>query len=292
MIHSVGVAVEGIPRSADKIYEYLLPPGASAEVGCLVSVPFGAGNKPVKGVVISLSPEDHRPSAKLKTVLSVGDRYLSEDSVDLIRYMRDRYFCTWFEAARCLLPIGVFGGNSKSVLSASVPDVRSAAEYMETHESNRKHCDVLGFLLEEGQVTVKELMYMAGVSESVIRTLAKKGLISLEKTEILRNPLKDRPIPQTPPQVVLNEEQEVAASRLIADLGSGKTHLLYGITGSGKTHVFIRLIDEALKQGRDAILEVLTEQGIKVFHFAPPTKAGNPRHPLYLKVEAERKRYL
>ena len=49
---------------------------------------------------------------------------------------------------------------------------------------------------------------------------------------------------------------------------------------------------EALKQGRDAILEVLTEQGIKVFHFAPPTKAGNPRHPLYLKVEAERKRYL
>lgn len=49
---------------------------------------------------------------------------------------------------------------------------------------------------------------------------------------------------------------------------------------------------EALKQGCDAILEVLAEQDIKVFHFAPPTKAGNPRHPLYLKVEAERKRYL
>lgn len=49
---------------------------------------------------------------------------------------------------------------------------------------------------------------------------------------------------------------------------------------------------EALKQGRDAILEVLAEKDIKVFHFAPPTKVGNPRHPLYLKVEAERKRYL
>ena len=49
---------------------------------------------------------------------------------------------------------------------------------------------------------------------------------------------------------------------------------------------------EALKQGRDAIREVLAELSIKVFHFAPPTKAGNPRHPLYLKVEAERKRYL
>ncbi|MDR1605859.1 MAG: DUF1643 domain-containing protein [Streptococcaceae bacterium] len=49
---------------------------------------------------------------------------------------------------------------------------------------------------------------------------------------------------------------------------------------------------EALKTGRDAILALLAEQEIKVFHFANPTKAGNPRHPLYLKVEAERKRYL
>ncbi|SOB47606.1 DUF1643 domain-containing protein [Lactococcus carnosus] len=49
---------------------------------------------------------------------------------------------------------------------------------------------------------------------------------------------------------------------------------------------------EALRQGRDAILAVLKAQGIKIFHFAEPTKAGNPRHPLYLKVEAERKRYL
>ncbi len=253
---SVGVAVEGIPRSADKLYAYLLPEGLSAPAGSVVTVPFGRGNKPVRGVVLGPAPDDGTDREKLKTLLSVGECYLSSEALSVVAYLRDRYFCTWFEATRCLLPTGVFGGSAKSVSSVSVPDEAVAAAYMEAHYSNRKHCDVLGFLLEEGQMTVKELTYMAGVSESVIKTLAKKGLISLEKTEVLRNPLKDRPLPETPPQVVLNEEQTAAAKALIADLNSGKTHLLYGITGSGKTHVFIRLIDEALQQGKQAVLMI------------------------------------
>lgn len=253
---SVGVAVEGIPRSADKLYEYLLPEGVSASLGSIVTVPFGRGNKPVRGVILGPAPKDGTPPEKLKTLLSVGECYLSEEAVAVIRYMRDRYFCTWFEAARCLLPTGVFGGSAKSVLSASVPDEGAAAAYMEAHYSNRKHCDVLGFLLEEGQMTLKELTYMAGVSESVVKTLAKKGLISLEKTEVLRNPLKDRPAPERPPEVHLNDEQTKAADALISDLNSGRCHLLYGVTGSGKTHVFIRLIDEALKQGKQAVLMI------------------------------------
>ncbi|MBQ1272755.1 MAG: primosomal protein N', partial [Clostridia bacterium] len=253
---SVGVAVEGIPRSADKLYEYLLPSGVVAPVGSIVTVPFGKGNKPIRGVVLGDAPNDGTPKEKLKTLLSVGECYLSEESVAVIRYLRDRYFCTWFEAARCLLPTGVFGGSAKSVLSVSIADENAAAHYMESNASNRKHCDVLGFLLEEGQMTLKELTYMAGVSESVIKTLAKKGLVSLEKAEVLRNPLKDRPLPETPPVITLNEEQTKAAESLISDLNSGKTHLLYGITGSGKTHVFIRLIDEALKQGKQAVLMI------------------------------------
>ncbi|MBO5222280.1 MAG: primosomal protein N' [Clostridia bacterium] len=254
MNRSVGVAVEGIPRSADKLYEYLLPEGVDAPVGSVVTVPFGHSDRALRGVV--LGPGEGNPPEKLKTLRSVGECYLSAEAVGLIRYMRDRYFCTWFEAARCLLPTGVFGGSVKSLQAAFVPDEGAAAAYMEAHYSNRKHCDVLGFLLEEGRMTVKELTYMAGVSESVIKTLAKKGLIALEKAEVLRNPLKDRPVPETPPEVVLNEEQSVAANAMISDLSSGKTHLLYGVTGSGKTHVFIRLIDEALKQGRQAVLMI------------------------------------
>lgn len=254
MIRSVGVAVEGIPRSADKLYEYLLPEGLDAPVGCVVSVPFGRSNKAVRGVV--LCEGEGSDPASLKQILSASEAYLSAEAVDVVRYMRERYFCTWFEAARCLLPTGVFGGTVKSLQSASVPDEGAAAAYIEAHYSNRKHCDVLSFLLEEGRMTVKELTYMAGVSESVVKTLAKKGLITLEKTEVLRNPLKDRPVPEQPPVYELNDEQRLASDRLLTELSSGKTHLLYGVTGSGKTHVFIRLIDEALAKGRQAVLMI------------------------------------
>jgi hypothetical protein len=45
----------------------------------------------------------------------------------------------------------------------------------------------------------------------------------------------------------------------------------------------------ALQAGKQAILGMFDELGIAVFQFAPSTKSGNPRHPLYLKVEAENK---
>jgi hypothetical protein len=45
----------------------------------------------------------------------------------------------------------------------------------------------------------------------------------------------------------------------------------------------------ALQAGKQALLELFDQLGIRVFQFAPATKAGNPRHPLYLKVEAENK---
>lgn len=255
MNRSVGVAVEGVPRSADKLYAYLLPEGASASVGCVVTVPFGRSDKPVRGVILG-APDDAVPESKLKTVHSVGECYLSEESLAIIRYLRDRYFCTYFEAARCLLPSGALGGGAKSVHSVVLTDEGAASLYMEAHPDNRKHCDVLGYLLEEGEMTLKELLYVTGVSDSVIKTLAKKGLVSVEKIEVMRNPLKDRPVPETPPAVHLNEEQSAASQALISDLNSGRTHLLYGITGSGKTHVFISLIDAALAQGKQAVLMI------------------------------------
>lgn len=251
---SVGVAVEGVPCSADKLYEYLLPEGVSASVGSIVTVPFGRGNKPVRGIVLSDSPQDGTPVSRLKTVVQVGENYLSKEAVEILRYMKQRYFCTYFEAARCLLPTGVFGGSVKSVYSVSVPNERSASDYIDSHSENRKHCDVLACLMEQGQMTLKELTYLAGVSDSVVKTLAKKGLVLLEKCEVRRNPLKNRPLPGTPAPVKLNDAQQAAADALISDLNSGKTHLLYGVTGSGKTQVFISLIDEALRRGMQAVL--------------------------------------
>jgi hypothetical protein len=52
---------------------------------------------------------------------------------------------------------------------------------------------------------------------------------------------------------------------------------------------------EALKVGKDAILEMLNRHGIKVFYFGELTKSGNPRHPLYMASDLignDKKNYL
>jgi hypothetical protein len=45
----------------------------------------------------------------------------------------------------------------------------------------------------------------------------------------------------------------------------------------------------SLLAGRNALLELFNELGIEVIHFANLSKAGNPKHPLYLKIIPENK---
>lgn len=49
---------------------------------------------------------------------------------------------------------------------------------------------------------------------------------------------------------------------------------------------------DALIKGRDALLALLKELDVQVFYFKTLTKAGNPRHPLYLKIDIAEKFYL
>ena len=124
-------------------------------------------------------------------------------------------------------------------------------------------------IAENGRIRTK-LLLDAGFKQAHIKALEKKGLIFLEKKEVIRNPYGDLSIGQ-PQKLILNEEQTAAFQRLSALLTDEKPHaaLLYGVTGSGKTGVILSLCEKALAENKTAIVLIpeiaLTWQSVTAF---------------------------
>lgn len=85
---------------------------------------------------------------------------------------------------------------------------------------------------------------------SALQTLVKNGVLAVE--EHIESRLKDYSDEEIvdPASIQLNEEQQNAFSSLHSPLS---THLLHGVTSSGKTEVYIKLIDEVVKAGGQAL---------------------------------------
>lgn len=101
------IAVENTVYHFDKLFTYEVPEalGAKAVPGVRVSVPFGSGNRERIGVIFSLGGE---LTPGVKAVRSVLDRepVLSPEMLELVLWMKDRYYCTLFEAVKLMIPTG------------------------------------------------------------------------------------------------------------------------------------------------------------------------------------------
>lgn len=102
------IAVSAATYAIDKPYDYLLPEELGAAVGCRVLVPFGRGNRTSEGVVLSVS--SGVPEKPLKAVRQKLDDepVLLPGQIKLALWMRQRYFCTFYDAIHTILPAGVW----------------------------------------------------------------------------------------------------------------------------------------------------------------------------------------
>ena len=87
---------------------------------------------------------------------------------------------------------------------------------------------------------------------SALQTLLKNGILTTE--EHIESRLRDYADAELadPAAIQLNEEQQRAYD-LLADPAGRPTNLLYGVTSSGKTEVYIKLIDQTLRSGKQAL---------------------------------------
>ena len=175
-----------------------------------------------------------------------------------------------------LVSKGVLVKNSdavRSVLDASQKIVKltEAANDLTLFKLTDKQKRVISTFNEIECCSLKELCYFTGFTSAVVNSLEKKGLVTVFEQEYYRNPYANVSKKNYVPKK-LTVEQEEAFNNLYSAYkeDAPKTALLYGVTGSGKTQVFLKLCEEAVKEGRGVIVMVpeiaLTPQTLNIFH--------------------------
>ena len=137
------VAVAAAPYPIDKPYDYLIPGPLleHARVGTRVTVPFGRGNRSSEGIILAL--ESGRKTPQLKTISVILDEepVLDPPGISLALFLRQRYFCTMFDAVRTILPAGLWyhirevyrirEGLSQEEAMAQAAEIKDAREVLE-----------------------------------------------------------------------------------------------------------------------------------------------------------------
>ena len=110
-------AVSAANFAIDKPYSYRIPDGMELKPGHRVTVPFGRGNRRCEGVILSVEAGEE---AGLKAVEQCLDEepVVTERMLRLAAFIRERYFCTFYDAIRAMLPAGLwFRGSSQIFLT-------------------------------------------------------------------------------------------------------------------------------------------------------------------------------
>ena len=101
------VAVSAAVYAIDKPYSYLIPDSMTVEPGMRVVVPFGRGNRRSEGIVLSVE-DQHAMGLKPVERVMDSEPVLSESFIRMAAFLRERYFCTFYDAIKAMLPAGLW----------------------------------------------------------------------------------------------------------------------------------------------------------------------------------------
>ena len=250
----------------DRPFTYKIPVELEDRIqkGQIVKVPFGMGNKTSEGFVLSIKGEDEVDiSFRVKKIHSIitDEPVIDSDNIKLIDFLREKYLCKYIDAFRLLIPVGIMKGaknKSKKVIVFKSDDlscIKKPEGYM----------DIINFLKDNsGKYTKSELINNNSISQYKLNSLIEKGLLAVEEETVFR--YNSRTYNDDAEKELTLEQKKVLYEY---NNSNNKLFLLKGVTGSGKTEVYMRMVEEAIKRNKSAIVLVpeisLTPQMIERF---------------------------
>ena len=108
------IAVSAANFAIDKPYSYRIPEGMTLQPGQRVQLPFGRANKRTEGVVLTV---EQGSEEKLKPIELCLDKapVLTGTQLRLAAFLRERYFCTFYDAIRAMLPAGLWFQSRQTI---------------------------------------------------------------------------------------------------------------------------------------------------------------------------------
>jgi primosomal protein N' (replication factor Y) len=268
-------------RPLDHAYTYSVPEALASKIGVgkRVEVPFGRGGKETPGFCVRVAGIAPTSGYDLKAVTRVldDDAIIDDHLMKLTRWMADYYLCGWGQVLNAVVPAGV-RDNAGTRIAAFVEALPKEKLPNPLPTVTPPQKVALEKLRQENRpLEMRELARLAKCTTGVVAGLVKKGLvrkfserIETEAAAPAHDRDEDAPTP-CGPEIVLNADQIRVWEQLKGALGTGgyQPFLLHGVTGSGKTEIYLRAIEEVVKQGKEVIVLVpeiaLTPQTIARF---------------------------
>lgn len=262
----------------DRSFQYIIPKELEEKiyVGVLVKIPFGRANRIISGYVVGITKKPEWEISKMKEILDIEEKKVPVETelIALAGFIRENYGATMNQALKTVIPVRQKTKaveNRTILLTEDYKDREQLLELLALCE--KKHALARLRLLKEF-LQKKELDYFYAVntlkvSAASIKELEKQGVIKIDRQTIYRNPISFLEDFGREPDVKLelNEEQKKIVENI--KKSEKRVHLIHGITGSGKTRVYIELIKETIREGRQAIVMIpeisLTYQTVKRF---------------------------
>lgn len=263
-----GVIVDVRAEAVNRIFQYEIPEKLREQIqlGHRVLVPFGP--RKLEGYVVQLSDSLEIAKDKLRPILALLDPepIILPSLLELAHWMAETYVGLFSEALQYMLPPAHRWGKER--VGAKMAQL---VTLLDPEPQLRKNAvaqqRVVEVLKGRGTMLAAELVAAAEASYATLQALEKQGVISLSLTRLERKVEWDE---IDHPSVVLTPEQTAAVQLILNELETARRPvLLHGVTGSGKTEVYLKVIAEVLKRGRQAIVLVpeiaLTPQTLNRF---------------------------